>query len=193
MRRRFEAPAGDPTIDKIATLTIAAAFGDTFDRAPLTGDWTYWRGKLVECVDRGFEINYRQGGPRAGMFYLWDRLIGWQAGDQDAPLYGPFARPANDGPAGGWRTALIDTEGVVVPVTIVVEPPPLQDDPLVAALVSQTNAINDLREGLLALTGEVVTIRKQQREGLVGNVAEMSLGFLQVPAFTVRLKPPDEG
>lgn len=188
MRPRFDAPAGDPTDDRIATRTIAASFGDTFDRAPTPTDWSYWRGALVGLIARGFAITYKNAGPRCGMLYLWDRLIGWQAGPQDAPPWGPFAQPPNAGPTNGWTTALIDTEPDE-PVKLGIVPVPV-DDPLVAVLLAMSSEINLLRVGLLALTGGVAEIQAAQQKGLVGNVAAMSLGPFAVPPFTVRLKPP---
>lgn len=120
MRARFEPPIGDLTDPTFVEFFIRAAISDSADRPPRGGELGYWAGKMPELVARGVELNHPH--------YEWDRLIGWQAGPQDKPAYGPYAQPPNSGPPGGWTLPLLD----VPPTAPVVDPvgdPPFAPSP----------------------------------------------------------------
>ena len=121
-RNRFEPPIGDWTKPAFIDLAITAASADCNDRLPSALDFTYWRQEMPGLVARGVEIRHPN--------YAWDRMIGWQAGPVDAPMYGPFAQPPNAGPPAGWQTAFIDAAAPAPP------PPPVEPDSLTELLAS---------------------------------------------------------
>jgi len=122
-RARFTAPIGDVADPAFTDLLIAAAKSDTADVVPTAVDWAYWRGIMPVLFARGLEVHYGGDDPGAAIRYAWDRLIGWQAGGDDVPPYGPYANPPNVGPAGGWTTPLVDVGPIDPPVAPPVPPP----------------------------------------------------------------------
>lgn len=202
MRNRFEPPM--PTSDAqlrsraFLALLTRAAFTDSLDRVPDGGDFTYWIDEHgQELLNRGPEINYKRAGHLAGLWYFWDRAIGWQATGKDAALYGPFATPPNSGPANGWTTAFVDVEGSS-PVPDpeprpTPTPTPTTDVVLLhAKLEAIQQQLGELAVLALAQGSVLRELREAQTKGLVGSVAPMNLGFVRVPGFTVRLTPPAE-
>jgi hypothetical protein len=140
MRARFQPPIGDLTDPAFVERYITAAVSDCDDRPLRGGELGYWAGKMPELVARGVEINHPN--------YAWDRLIGWQAGSQDAPRYGPFAQPPNAGPVGGWTTPLLDV-ALLAPVVdpggdppFAPAPSPPMDPDLAGQLLATLKGIN---------------------------------------------------
>jgi hypothetical protein len=121
-RNRFEPPIGDLTNAAFVRLYITAASTDTNDRMPSSADFSYWTPMIPGLVAHGVDIKRPN--------YPWDRLIGWQAGPQDAPKYGPYAQPPNQGPVTGWTIGLIDWVAPSAP------PPPVPPDLLTELLAS---------------------------------------------------------
>ena len=75
------------------------SFWATWGRAPEERDHIYWTQEWNGLIERGRQINHRsQYRPELepGLAYTWDRLIGWQAGGEDIPLYGPFGRTSKE-------------------------------------------------------------------------------------------------
>lgn len=78
----FLMPDGNMRDPVFRDYLISLSFQLTRHRTPNDGDWTYWRLMWSSLVDRGIELR---------MFdYAWKRLIGWGAGYEDRPPYGPY-------------------------------------------------------------------------------------------------------
>jgi len=179
-RARFSSPIGDPLDPAFADLLIAAAFGDTADRAPTEADWAYWRGVMPGLNARGLEIRYGGDDAAAGRRYAWDRLIGWQAGGADVPAFGPYANPPNGGPAAGWQTPLIDVAGSTpdpVPVPPPVDPPPL-------ALVLARLVVIEAKQDQLALQ---IDRNTQELRDQINELADQARATFAAGLPTIRL------
>lgn len=159
MRSRFYPPAlTNPGDLAQIDLTINAGFTDSRDVLPASGDYSYWRGNWNTLISRGKELLYK--GDPTGVYYAWDRIIGYQAGGPDVSPYGPFAQPPNNGPVGGWKTPFFDITGTTQPpVDPPVDPPPTNLGPVLALLVEMNAKLDTIGLDVSALqTSQIALI-----------------------------------
>jgi len=166
-----EKPEGDDPAGFIAGFVEGRDFGPFNGHQFQRGD-TIWLWLVAGDSRLNNNFAVRERTDVVALAFPCDGAILWREGE---PVTGETETDGG-GTGGGTDTG----SGGGVPA-----------DAIVAELRLMREEFNLMRMGLLELTGELVTIRDHQREGLVGKVAPINLGFVKVPGFTVRLTPPE--